>query len=128
MNVSQVTMKGSLMPIDIYTYDCYQDQVFKEEIRKKTTSVADIKTLGEKNKCTMYSGSGFLSKNLSLSLSLCLSLSVCVCVCVSVCVSLCVSLPLCLSLCLSLSVSLTLTVSHSVTHFLSFFFFFFLMY
>ena len=38
-------MKGSSVPIDIYTYDCLQDQAFKEE-RKKTINT-DFKVTGE---------------------------------------------------------------------------------
>jgi hypothetical protein len=30
-----VTVKGSSVAIDIYTYDCYQDHLFKEEQKKK---------------------------------------------------------------------------------------------
>ena len=38
-------MKGSSVPIDIYTYDCLQDQAFKEE-RKKTINT-DFKVTGD---------------------------------------------------------------------------------
>ena len=43
----QVTMKGSCVPIDIYTYDCLQDQVFREE-RKRISHSSDIKISGDK--------------------------------------------------------------------------------
>ena len=38
-------MKGSSVPIDIYTYDCLQDQVFREE--RKRASKTDVKTPGK---------------------------------------------------------------------------------
>ena len=38
-------MKGSSVPIDIYTYDCLQDQVFREE--RKRTSKTDVKIPGK---------------------------------------------------------------------------------
>jgi class 3 adenylate cyclase len=43
--IDKVTVKGSTVPIDIYTYDCWQDQAFKEE-RKKNSM--DFKHAGTK--------------------------------------------------------------------------------
>jgi hypothetical protein len=37
--IYQVTVKGSLIPIDIYTYDCYQDQVFREREHKAKAAI-----------------------------------------------------------------------------------------
>eukprot|EP00596_Hydrurales_sp_CCMP1899_P010536 CAMPEP_0119035430 /NCGR_PEP_ID=MMETSP1177-20130426/2426_1 /TAXON_ID=2985 /ORGANISM="Ochromonas sp, Strain CCMP1899" /LENGTH=327 /DNA_ID=CAMNT_0006993655 /DNA_START=1567 /DNA_END=2550 /DNA_ORIENTATION=- len=44
--IDKVTVKGSLIPIDIYTYDCYQDQVFRElELKAKAAIKPSVATL-----------------------------------------------------------------------------------